>query len=75
AATGLWETPQLPQTGLLQGARVTYGPGNPVDRWYNNIGGAIAFIPVQPSAQAGGDIALTDGSFNTRNVVFNLQTG
>ena len=40
AASGLWETPQIPQTALLEGARVTYGPGDPERRWYNNIGGA-----------------------------------
>ncbi|WP_298194343.1 TonB-dependent receptor [Metallibacterium sp.] len=74
-ATGLWESPEVPQTGLLAGIRVTYGPGDPVDRWYNNIGGAIAFVPLQPSAQPGGELALSYGSFNTQNVAFNLQTG
>lgn len=75
AATGLWETPELPQTGILQGARVSYGPGNPENRWYNNIGGGINFVPIQPSATAGGNVALTYGSFSTENAVFSLQTG
>ena len=74
-ATGLWESPQVPQNGIFEGIRLTYGPGNPEDRWYNNIGGAIRFVPVQPSDRPGGEIALSYGSDNSRNVVFNVQTG
>ncbi len=75
AATGLWETPEVPQTGILQGARVTYGPGDPEYRWYNNIGGSVNFVPLQPTAKAGGSVALTYGSFATENAVVILQTG
>ncbi|MHB1587974.1 MAG: TonB-dependent receptor [Metallibacterium scheffleri] len=74
-ATGLWQSSQLPQNALLEGIRVTYGPGDPVDRWYNNIGGALAFVPLQPSAKPGGQIAVSYGSYNSRNVFFSLQTG
>jgi len=73
--TGLWETPEIPQTALLQGARITYGPGDPRDRWYNNIGGGINFVPVEPSNQAGGKVQLTGGSFSTENADLILQTG
>ena len=73
--TGLWETPEIPQTALLQGARITYGPGNPENRWYNNIGGGINFVPIQPSDQAGGKVQLTGGSFSTENADVILQTG
>lgn len=75
AATGLWETPQIPQTALLEGARVTYGPGNPANRWYNNIGGGINFVPIQPADKMGGYVQLTYGSFNTQNADVILQTG
>ncbi|MDE2463424.1 MAG: TonB-dependent receptor [Alphaproteobacteria bacterium] len=75
AASGLWETPQIPQTALLEGARVTYGPGDPENRWYNNIGGGINFVPIQPSAMPGGSAQLTYGSFNTQNYDVILQTG
>ena len=75
AATGLWETPQIPQTALLEGARVTYGPGDPATRWYNNIGGGVNFVPVQPSRTAGGRVQLTGGSFSTENADLILQTG
>ena len=74
-ATGLWETPEVPQTGILEGARVSYGPGDPLNRWYNSIGGAINFVPIQPGAKAGGSVALTYGSFSTQNADLILQTG
>ena len=74
-ATGLWETPELPQTALLQGARVTYGPGDPETRWYSNQGGGVNFVPVQPTDKAGGYAQLTYGSFNTKNADLILQTG
>jgi iron complex outermembrane receptor protein len=73
--TGLWETPEIPQTALLQGARITYGPGDPESRWYNNIGGGINFVPVEPSDRAGGLVQLTGGSFGTENADLILQTG
>ncbi|MBU2742064.1 MULTISPECIES: TonB-dependent receptor [Acidithiobacillus] len=74
-STGLWESPQVPQTGILQGIGITYGPGNPVNRWYNNIGGQIAFVPLQPTAQPGASIKMTYGSYNSKNIVFNVRTG
>lgn len=73
--TGLWETPQVPQTALLEGARVTYGPGDAESRWFDNIGGAVNFVPIQPSDQAGGYVQLTGGSFSTENADVILQTG
>ena len=74
-ATGLWETPEIPQTALLQGARITYGPGNPQSRWYNNMGGGVNFVPVQPSSRASAYVQLTGGSFSTENADLILQTG
>ncbi|UTV80190.1 TonB-dependent receptor [Acidithiobacillus sp. YTS05] len=74
-STGLWESPQVPQTGILQGIGITYGPGNPQERWYNNIGGQINFVPLQPTAKPGGDIKLTYGSYDSKNLVFNIRTG
>ena len=73
--TGLWETPQVPQTALLEGARVTYGPGDAENRWFDNIGGAVNFVPIQPSDLAGGSVQLTGGSFSTENADVILQTG
>ena len=73
--TGLWESPQVPQTGILQGINITYGPGNPQNRWYNNIGGQIDFVPLQPTVKPGGDIKLTYGNYDSKNIVFNIRTG
>jgi iron complex outermembrane receptor protein len=71
----LWQATLIPQTSILQTINVTYGPGEPKDRWWTNIGGAIDFVPLQPSADFGGEVALTYGSYQTRNLSFDLQTG
>jgi iron complex outermembrane receptor protein len=71
----LWQATLIPQTSILQSIDVTYGPGEPMNRWWTNIGGGINFVPLQPAAAFGGDIALTYGSYQTRNVSFDLQTG
>lgn len=71
----LWQATLIPQTSVLQSINVTYGPGEPMDRWWTNIGGGINFVPLQPAAAFGGDVALTYGSYQTRNVSFDLQTG
>lgn len=74
-STDLWQSPTIPQSGMIQNTNVTYGPGDPVDRWYNNIGGGIEFTPVQPTAKPGGDITLTYGSYGQKNIDFDLRTG
>ena len=72
---GLWQTTLVPQTSLLQTMAVTYGPGDPNNRWYTNIGGGLEFTPLQPTEQAGGEVDYTYGSFSTQNVTFDVQTG
>lgn len=74
-ATGLWESPEVPQLFLIRAIKLTYGPGNPLDRWYNNVGGQIAFIPVQPSAHAGAKVRLSYGSYQAHNLALVLQSG
>ena len=71
----LWQATLIPQTSILQTINVTYGPGQPKDRWWTNVGGAINFVPLQPSSAFGGDVALTYGSYQTKNVSFDLQSG
>lgn len=73
--TGLFQTDLIPQMFMIQNVGVTYGPGNPVDRWYNNIGGQIDFTPVQPSKKAGAKVQATYGSYNTQNLAVILQSG
>ena len=73
--TGLWQSSLLPQMGMIEGIRLTYGPGEPLDRWYNNVGGGIDFIPLQPDAHPAATVKLSYGSENTRNLFFSAQTG
>lgn len=74
-ATGLWQSPQVNQPSMLQGVAVTYGPGNPAGRWYNNIGGGINFIPLQPTVKPGADVGIGYGSFDSKNIHFSANTG
>ncbi|AEF19094.1 MULTISPECIES: TonB-dependent receptor [unclassified Hydrogenobaculum] len=74
-STGLWQSNQIPQLDLIQGIRVIYGPGNPESRWYNDLGGQIQFIPLQPSKYMGGFFDLSYGSFNSRNLFVAFNTG
>lgn len=74
-STTLWQTPQIPQLQMLEGIGITYGPGNPEDRWYNNIAGQIDFVPLQPTDKAGGTIGLAAGSYGAQNEFFAADTG
>ena len=71
----LWQATLIPQTSILQTISVTYGPGQVKDRWWTNIGGSINFVPLQPSGRFGGHVAVTYGSYQTKNESFDLQTG
>lgn len=71
----VWQAPEVPQLSMIKGITVTYGPGYAVNRWYDNIGGAINFIPLQPTAKAGGSIGTFFGSFGTHGENFNVRTG
>ena len=71
----LWQTTLIPQSSVIETMNVTYGPGAPKDRWWTNIGGAIDFVPLQPTDKFGGDVSLTYGSYQTKNESFDLQTG
>lgn len=74
-ATGLWQSPQVNQPSMIQGIHVTYGPGNPENRWYNNIGGGIDFVPIQPTNKPGASIGMSYGSNDFKNIHFDVRTG
>ena len=42
-ATGLWQSATIPQMQIIQDTVVSYGPGDPLNRWYTNVGGAVEF--------------------------------
>ncbi|EQD55874.1 TonB-dependent receptor, partial [mine drainage metagenome] len=71
----VWQASEIPQLSLIKGISVTYGPGYAVNRWYDNIGGAINFIPLQPTAKAGGTVGGFFGSYGTHGEDFSLRTG
>lgn len=74
-ATNLWQSNTLPQTFLVQNANVTYGPGDPADRVFNNIGGGVEFTPLQPGMKPAADFNGTFGRFSQKNGDFALNTG
>ena len=74
-ATNLWQSPTIPEQFMIQNANVTYGPGDPASRWYNNVGGMIEFTPVQPTAKPHADISATYGSYNQKDLSANFTSG
>lgn len=74
-ATGLWQSATLPQNLLMQNLAVTYGPGDPSDRWYDNIGGQVEFTPIQPTVSPHVSVQATYGSFNQKNIAFVANSG
>jgi iron complex outermembrane receptor protein len=74
-ATGLWQSATMPQNLVMQNLEVTYGPGQPMNRWYNSVGGSIEFTPIQPTVDHHLSIALTDGPYGQQNFAFVGNTG
>ncbi|HVC48245.1 MAG TPA: TonB-dependent receptor [Terracidiphilus sp.] len=74
-ATGLWQSATMPQNLVMQNLAVTYGPGQPMDRWYNNIGGSVEFTPVQPTVSRHASLELTEGPYGQQNFAFVANTG
>ena len=72
---GLWQADLIPQNFLISHITVGSGPGNVVNQWYNNIGGSINFLPVEPSKKFSVKVQQTYGSFDTLNSTLTLQTG
>lgn len=74
-ATGLWQSATMPQNLVMQDLAVTYGPGQPMNRWYNSVGGSIEFTPIQPTVDHHLSVALTDGPYGQQNFAFVGNTG
>jgi iron complex outermembrane receptor protein len=75
AATGLWQSATMPQNLVMQDLAVTYGPGQPMNRWYNAVGGSIEFTPIQPTVDRHLSVALTQGPYGQQNFAFVGNTG
>ena len=74
-ATGLWQSATMPENLVMQNLEVTYGPGQPLNRWYNSVGGSIEFTPIQPTVDRHLSIELTQGPYGTQNFAFVGNTG
>lgn len=74
-ATGLWQSATMPQNLVMQDLAVTYGPGQPMDRWYTDVGGRVEFTPVQPTLDRHLSLALSDGPYGQQNFAFVGNTG
>jgi iron complex outermembrane recepter protein len=74
-ATGLWQSAAMPQSLTMQDLAVTYGPGQPMDRWYTNVGGQVEFTPVQPTLDHHLSAEVTDGPYGQQNFAFVGNTG
>ena len=74
-AYAVWGTDEIPNMSMIKGISVTYGPGYPVNRWFENIGGSVNFVPLQPTRRAGATVGGYYGSFNSKGVNFSIRTG
>jgi len=74
-AYGVWQSSEIPNLSFINGLSVTYGPGYAVNRWYNNIGGAINYAPIQPTPKPQAEIGGFFGSYDNRGVDFSIDTG
>ncbi|MFP5277260.1 MAG: TonB-dependent receptor domain-containing protein [Acidobacteriota bacterium] len=74
-ATGLWQSATLPQNLVMQDLSVTYGPGQPMSRWYNNIGGSVEFTPIQPTVGRHLSAEVSQGPYGQQNFAFVGNTG
>jgi iron complex outermembrane receptor protein len=75
AATGLWQSATMPQNLMMQDLAVTYGPGQPMNRFYNSVGGTVEFTPIQPTVDRHLSVELTDGPYGQQNFAFVGNTG
>lgn len=74
-AYAVWGTNELPTMSMISGISVTYGPGYPVNRWFENIGGSVNFVPLQPTGKAGATVGGYYGSYNSKGIDFSARTG
>lgn len=74
-ATGLWQSATMPQNLVMQNLQVTYGPGQPMNRWYTDVGGRVDFVPVQPTVGHHLSVEGTEGPEGQQNFAFVGNTG
>jgi iron complex outermembrane recepter protein len=75
AATGLWQSATMPQNLIIQDMAVTYGPGQPDNRWYTDVGGRVEYTPVQPTVDRHLSLEGTQGPYGQQNFALVGNTG
>lgn len=77
AANGHFEPTELPIMPLISHVHVTYGPGDPSNRWFDSMGGTVNYVPVQPARELGFSFATgaSYGSYGTKSTYLILHTG
>jgi len=70
-----FETSTIPIASIFQSVDVTQGPGNPVDRFYDSLGGTVNLVPWQPSKRPSERVSVGGGSFSSYHADTTLQTG
>ncbi|MGA7522954.1 MAG: TonB-dependent receptor [Acidobacteriaceae bacterium] len=74
-ATGLWQSATMPQNLIIQDMAVTYGPGQPMNRWYTDVGGRVEYTPVQPTVDRHLSLEGTEGPYGQQNFALVGNTG
>ncbi|HTW47186.1 MAG TPA: TonB-dependent receptor [Acidobacteriaceae bacterium] len=74
-ATGLWQSATMPQNLIIQNMAVTYGPGQPDNRWYSDVGGRVEYTPVQPTVDRHLSLEGTEGPYGQQNFALVGNTG
>lgn len=74
-ATGLWQSATMPQNLVIQDMAVIYGPGEPMGRWYTDIGGRVEYTPVQPTVDRHLSVEGTQGPYGQQNLALVANTG
>jgi iron complex outermembrane receptor protein len=74
-ATGLWQSATMPQNLIIQDLGVTYGPGQPMNRWYSDVGGRVEYTPVQPTVDRHLSLEGSEGPYGQQNFALVGNTG
>ncbi|HVA36660.1 MAG TPA: TonB-dependent receptor [Candidatus Dormibacteraeota bacterium] len=72
--TGIWEANEIPDLTTLEGAVVTYGPGDALNRTFDSLGGTVDFFTLNPSAVPSEHLTVSTGSDNAQTYALRFST-
>jgi iron complex outermembrane receptor protein len=70
--TGIWEPDEVPDLSIISGAAVTYGPGEPLTRTFDSMGGTVDYYTILPSAASTFHASATTGSYGGQGYHFDF---